>query len=357
MRVPIRFSTLTIFAAGLAIAALAGCSGGVLDPAATGDTRAQSDLYATQATGKVNLDALWPNEDGRRWDYACFLISCSVEGPVYHASPDDVPPAPPLNELAPLLGGKQHGRPAPPQPPVGCLVTHASYSLRFDGEITTESGVTAQNLEETFQLDSGEVFKTSGASAARRLLARLAEVRPDLRARLAARGIAVEDPPIPVRLMPLFLHGYAWEKTPEHIGTYGDVDTRLAWPYLFADVSPGTTFRWQLVPGLAPDVYLHGMVLRRGEQQRLKQYAHEIQVVYMVDYGVVSATDAGGVPLGYYRPIDYGAVVYAPGVGPVESIERFGATSDDPTQVHGSIFLPLRTVTPGTPLAGVATRP
>lgn len=330
---------------------LAGCSGGgPFDPAATTGTQAQADLRATQAAGKVSLDALWPNEDGRRWDYAFSFDGCPSEPPPWHPTAAEVPPAPDLADLVPLLGGKEHGRPPAPQPPVPCLGVRGSYSLQFDGQITTESGVTAQNLREIFQPLAGEVLEGAAAGVSRRLLRRLAEVRPDLRARLAAAGIAAEDPPQSPPL-PLFLHGYAWEKTAEHIGTYGDVDTRLAWLYLPADVSPGTTFTWQLVPALAPDVYLHGMILRRGQQQRLPQYARDIQVVYMVDYGISAAVDESGSPLGYFRAIDYGSVIYAPGVGPVESLERRGATSDDPTHFSGTIFLPLQRVTPGPALA------
>ena len=47
-----------------------------------------------------------------------------------------------------------------------------------------------------------------------------------------------------------------------------------------------------------------------------------IEVLYMVDYGVSEATDQFGNPIGYSGAFGYGAITYAPRVGPVASYER-----------------------------------
>jgi hypothetical protein len=214
-------------------------------------------------------------------------------------------------------------------------------------------GVTAQNLEELFaQAPAGA--RAAGAWQAR-LLSRLAAARPDLRARLEAMGVRPQQEP--VARMPLFLHGGAWEKTAEYIGTYGDADTRLAWKFLDADVAPGSSFTYQLVPALADDVFLHALVVRHGQQLHLRSFGQEVQVIYLVDYGIAQATGPGGEPLGFYRGIDYGSVVYAPGVGPVLASERFGASSDDPGAVSATNEITLVRWVPGPGATASAASP
>src|SRR5258705_464716 len=74
----------------------------------------------------------------------------------------------------------------------------------------------------------------------------LSVARPDLARKMAAKwgplirtastdAAASIDPPN-------FLFGYAWEKTSEYIGSYGDLNTQLAWKYLVANLKPGSGF-------------------------------------------------------------------------------------------------------------------
>jgi hypothetical protein len=122
---------------------------------------------------------------------------------------------------------------------------------------------------------------------------------------------------------PLFLFGYAWERTRQYIGSYGDLNTELAWKYLVSDLGPGSSFSMQLVPDLAEDVFLHARVLR-GEKAVTDAgtFRHALRVLYLVDFGVSSATDTDGNVLGYFRFYSYGTIDYVPFVGPVASYER-----------------------------------
>ena len=337
-----------------AAAVIAGCGGDStpLQPGDTTDLGAQASLYATRAAGKVNLDALWPNEDGRRWDYRYAASACEPGPPLLHPTPDEVLPAPDPEDVLALLGSREHG----PSPlPVsfigdgGCQAITEPYALRFDGMITTSSGVTAQNLKESMAMVGPASGRLARDSWQKRFLAGLAQARPDLRAKLAAQGVG-ETAQVWFHL-PVFLHGYAWEKTAAHVGTYGDVDQKLAWKFLEADLSPGSRFTHQLVPSLADDVFLYGYVVPKNRQWKLKGFARDVQVVYVLDYGVAVATDASGNVLGYLRGVSYGTVVYAPGVGPVLCAERFGATSDDPSKTSAGNLITLQRVTPGPALA------
>jgi hypothetical protein len=228
------------------------------------------------------------------------------------------------------------------------------FALQFKGSVTTMPGVTAQNLEEQWAEVSPSSRLGTSAGWSARLLARLALARPDLRAKLRAAwpGTPV-PPPAPGLMRPLFLHGGAWEKTAEYIGTYGDVDRFLAWKFLDADFSRGSSFVFQLLPSFTSDLFLHAWVVPRSRQARLQGFARELQVVYEVDYGISEMRDNVGTLLGYSRPIDYGTVFYVPGVGPVQCYERFFGWAGDPGATTAQNLITLIRVTPGPgPIAG-----
>jgi hypothetical protein len=349
MRVP-RLAFLLLAMVSLPVAVcLTGCgSDTAVGPPGSTDTETQADAFATRSAGRVTMSVLWPNEDGRRWDYSYDGYACEPGSPVLHASPAEVPPAPAPEDVLGLLGSRAQGAYPPPVGFVGdgsCQAITAPYALRFDGAITTASGVTAQYLRESMPMAAPEAIRLAREPWEKRFLTRLAQARPDLRARLAAQGVT-EPAPAWFHL-PLFLHGYAWEKTAEYVGTYGDADQALAWKFLAAGVSPGSSFTHQLVPSLADDVFLHGYVVPKNRQWKLKGCARDVQLVYVLDYGVAAATDDAGNVLGYLRGVAYGTVVYAPGVGPVLCAERFGATSDDPSATSSGNVVTLQSVTPG----------
>jgi hypothetical protein len=147
-------------------------------------------------------------------------------------------------------------------------------------------------------------------------------VRPDLRPRIAP----YLDPEPTVTgeiLRPLILHGGAWEKTADWIGTYGELDRLLAWKYLTNDLRKGHEFEHQLVPSLASTVYLRARVLGTTTLETpAGRYTNAIEVFYVIDYGWSTATDESGNLLGYSRSVGYGSIHYAPGVGPIQSYER-----------------------------------
>jgi hypothetical protein len=261
------------------------------------------------ALSSSTLRTIWPNDDGRYWTYE--VASREVVGPVphYYSVAESVPPAPSLVELERLVGST----------PVSIVGSgSSSLLLQFRGMKTTESGAVGQNLSETYLTPTSGLRSSAVTPVGNAFLAQLLRARPDLRPRLAARiSLASIDAAAAADARSLFLFGYAWKKTADWIGTYGDLDTLLAWKYLIANLRPGSEFTHQLVPLLASDIYLHGRILNpRTVRTPAGVFRRATICLYLVDYGI-----SGGSG-GYYRWYSYGAVAYADGVGPVASRER-----------------------------------
>jgi hypothetical protein len=157
---------------------------------------------------------------------------------------------------------------------------------------------------------------------------------------------------------PLMLHGGAWEKSLSKIGTYGDLDDQLAWLYLDANLTPRSEFEFQLVPSLADDVFLLCRILRRTAiDTQIGRLNYAIECLYVVDYGVVGLVSDDGEPLGYFRPVDYAIVTYAPNVGPVRCLERrfeWPAGPDPLARRAGDTWLDL--VGTGLPVPSTSAR-
>lgn len=349
MRTHFQASLLLVMACLAIGGAVTGCGGsGPLDPLDLSRADVQADRKAVSVTGKPDLDAFWPNEDGRRWEYWYQASACEAPPVALHATPEAVPPAPAPEQVLPLLGARKQG-PFPLEGGSGhdgsCLSLSGPYVMQFDGAIVTGAGVTAQHLRESLRIQAPAGPRLSGNAWSGRFLSSLADARPELRGRIMA--LEVGPSASSILHLPWFLHGGAWEKTREHIGTYGDLEQRLAWVFLEADVSPGSRFEYQLVPSLADDVYLHAWVVPQNLQWKLKDFAKDIQVVYVLDYGIGQVTDESGNVLGYTRHVAYGTVVYAPGIGPVLCAERFVATAEDPARAAAANLITLVSVTPG----------
>ncbi len=320
---------------------------------------------------------IWPNVDGTSWTYDyTWRIFHDYEPPRLHDTSGEVPPVPGLDELAEYMD--EH--------PVGGNpdVTEMIYELQFDGMITTQSGVTAQNLEENlYLLDTHEpVGEEAGAVEA--FYARLIAARPDLRQaindRLAAAGaegftlsgtpfdLGATGPRSAAQLLrsdfgqalskPILIHGYAWERTSDWIGTYGDLDQLLAYKFLEANLLPGHEFTHQLVPSLADDIFLHCRVLRRFfYRSALGHHRYAVECLYAIDYGIATVDGTGGNK-GYYRLFDYGTVIYAPSKGPVYCYERNLVQPGEPLSIGvGDKIVTIVGANWGAPLSGTGEEP
>jgi hypothetical protein len=279
-----------------------------------------SDDGGTRTGITATLENIWPNEDGRSWTYAG-LARGGWEDDLRDSAyvfPDSasVPPAPDFLDIIPLIDN--------PPLPDAFGTRETEYGLTFDGQTTTQSGVTAQNLVE--ELDS----PASAPGAHARFLALLAAARPDLRPRLRALGAPVArfstlaDTFEFVPPGPLLIHGGAWEKTEEWIGTYGDRDTLLAWQFLRDDLTPGSSFTFPLVPSIANDASLNVLVRRLVTVKTpVGTFENALDVVYVASFGVARyGTVFQPDFTGYSRWVAYGNVIYVPTVGPVFTYEK-----------------------------------
>ena len=286
------------------------------------------------------LENLWPNDDGRSWTYA--LQPRLWDSPTFtvYDSVSQVPPVT-LDDVEALV--LSH--------PIGANVVPDSglFRLVFDDTLVTGSGARGQHLREELyvQLPPFPVgtsgAPTGGWTATAKphttFLQRLARARPDLGARLAAmhpelaalRESATRPPRLDDVWSPLLLHGGAFEKSSDYIGNYGELDLLLAWKYLEKNLSPGHEFTHQLVPVLADDVFLHARVRApRSVQGPAGVFEKALEVLYLVDYGISTATDPQGTEVGFVRLFDYGWILYAPTIGPVGGYERSLVGVGDP---------------------------
>jgi len=272
---------------------------------------------------RASLRNIWPNEDGREWTYRIDQREWSAPPIRTYATAAEVPSSPSLDDVAALLGNH----------PIGTepVETSGGYRLKFNGTKTTLSGATGQNLEASvFDLAGGSTRLATAARTADTpgFVRALLRARPDLREKIQRRwpeAARLQSAPAAAAdvYMPIFLFGYAFEKTREYIGSYGDLNQDLSWKYLEANLQPGSEFSMQLIPDLADNVFLHVRVLREAAAATALGYLpRSIQVLYVVDYGVSEATDDLGNPIGYSGAFGYGAITYAPRVGPVASYER-----------------------------------
>jgi len=276
----------------------------------------------------ATMSDYWPNADGLAWDYGRSYLVLRSGGATMFPSADLVPRVS-VAMVLPLL--------ATDADTVSGSTLANRFRMQFTGDIATRSGVLAQNLAES---DAGTPAMPARGSS--ELLARLAAARPDLRARIARLGVATpagadDGPP-----NPLLIHGYAWCKTPAWIGTFGDVDTQIAWKFLESKVAVGDSFTCQLVPSLADNVFLFARVTRQVPAPApWCAGSGALEVVYVIDYGASEVTAGADDVLGWMRWFDYGRVLYVPGVGPVYDEERRMAPVGDAPANHGRYLLTL----------------
>lgn len=291
----------------------------------------------------ASLDNIWPNDDGREWQFALVQLWWETQGlcETLYDNPDDVPPIPSLDEVEDML--REHALPEDFESADG------TYYMWFDGDSTTMSGVTAQALRDSIALAGGAAAVRAPSGTRHAFLLRLAVARPELVTIIMnAPAVASSLDPELLKLLddlvqpgncwdcvggrleeqivtsPVLIHGGAWEKTDEYIGTYGDIDTVLAYKFLEADLSAGHEFTHQIAPSLTDDVFLHCRILPRTiVRVDGRPYPNAVECLYVIDYGITTLWEipGGGDPK-YCRLYDYGTVTYAPAVGPVYTYER-----------------------------------
>lgn len=261
----------------------------------------------------LDLENIWPHADGSAWTYA--LDVRLLESP-------DAPLETELPSMETLHTRLQ-------EPVNGTVVQDTSllYVLEFDGETTTDAGVTAQHLvEELLPLGPGPKDGTARPteSRSRRLLRFVAAARPELQEAIAGR--LGQDPGAKdfARVgAPLLLGGGAFAYEDNGYYGYGDLYRDHSWTYLEGELKPGRSFSLQLAVGLVDDIWLHGRIwsvqTRRLDGTR---YANLLECVYVIDLGLQTMTDEQGEPTGSVRSYVYGTVWYVPQIGPIGCRER-----------------------------------
>ena len=280
------------------------------------------------------LENIWPNEDGNAWTYDLTANEFAID---YQVDLENPPPLPTMEDLYIDLQG----------PAGGELLGTASglFRFAFDGLTTTDPGVTGQNVIATVftdpwtkvldtgidpSLDPEATLVTDGFEL---LLQRVAQARPDLRPKIADTYGVIWEPQdrfekAEIPFGPLFLPGSgggigAWKKNDLGIYAYGIWNTDPSWIYLEANLSVGHGFQLQLIPNLASDIFLYGQIFKQGSfTTGGLEFYNCVECMYVIDMGFMDVTDVQGNLLGQVHTWCYGLIVYAPGVGPIFSIER-----------------------------------
>lgn len=143
--------------------------------------------------------------------------------------------------------------------------------------------------------------------------------RPDLRARL--EGLA---PTRDREWSPYFLHTGIFRDAGMRLEMWQPGWNHSTWTYMVAPPVVGMSFTHQLVPELADDIYLHGVITDTNAQADTPAGIFEncVVVTYLIDMGVSEITDESGEVVGTMHGEVAGHVAFAPMVGPVELLEQ-----------------------------------
>ena len=253
------------------------------------------------------MDNIWPHADGNAWIYDLAVRSFAGDPDAVFPADGSMPPLPTMEELHAAMDQdivfEARGQ------------SDGLYRMAFEGDITTESGVTAQHLTEELFLPVEGLRRVS--SHEDRLLGRILAARPDLRGRVACKDIGDE------LKAPILLGGYAFEATADGIYSYGDVDQDHSWTYLEGDLTVGSEFSIQLLSAFTDDLFLYGRIWNVGDYTvGGMTYANCVECFYLVDLGVTPVVDEFGMPLGNIRAYIFGSVYFAPDIGPVYCHEK-----------------------------------
>ena len=296
---------------------LAGCFDDTSGPSRMWTNNAWSNWF-----GQPSIENIWPNEDQTAWAFDYTWDENPYWSIVTYPDSIDVPPLPDWRKISSLLTTPLLGD--------SIITAHGTYRMAFNGMATAGGGVTAQNLEESFEFTrSGAAPVAMPVSGEAEFLRRLQIARPDLANKLPGTELAPEAAQLVAR-NPILIHGGVWEKTSSWIGTYGDIDALLAWKFLTDNLRPGSEFTFQLLPSMADNIYLHCRIDRQlTVKTAVGDLKKAIDCLYLVDLGNSQVFNPTGGSQGYARGIIYGRVIYAPSVGPVYCHERPLADTTD----------------------------
>lgn len=257
---------------------------------------------------EATLANVWPNEDGRQWTFD-FVYETSMEGIAAFADSFTI------DDVDSLL--------ALPMP----LETETEYEdlwrLRFDGMVTTETGSVGQNLRAFLFENSAGSRREVPSPFTSRTQTLLERTRPFTADGLARRVQSVGG---------LMLGGdAAYVKTDELIGAYADVGEAgdILWKYLEANLEVGHEFRFPLLNGSQPGLWLDVRIRDvRDFELRSKVYSNTVVADYFIHYGLLEEVDVFGETTDRARVHTVGRIAYTPDVGPVYNVERFLAASE-----------------------------
>ena len=250
------------------------------------------------------LEDLWPHEDGNFWRYEACRIAEDLEeeqdieelvGPLFD-SEAEVPPFPSMDEL-----WEAYTNLCEPDWP---LEWQGSYHLRFDGEEELFRGDFYQVLTDSTHWDiEPRAFTPSSVKVH------------------VTDGFRSAD-------APNLLCGMFWRVTEEAIEGVTDEFFVVEWKWLEADYAIGREFdfiSWG-------DITLHSRVTDIDKYWTGSEWLEDVvQVFYVLEPGVAFVTILEDPdPIGYFRPLDFGVVYFAPDVGPVYCHVRSMVNAADP---------------------------
>lgn len=236
-------------------------------------------FLVTTATAQVSLDSLWPNDNGRRWDY-----SIEIDSEL------------PFEEVQTTISG----------------------FLAFEGTVTTPGGQAQALFGDHPDPVVGKGAAPTGLNG---LLRAIWQGRPDLRKDLEALNSGKSRS----YFWPLFLHPGSFMKHPDRLEMWQEEWDHPTWTYLVAPVEVGTGFMHHLIPELADDIFLYGTVtdIDATVTTPAGTFGGAVRVDYHIDMGISTITDENGNLIATFHGEHDGYVHFVPDVGPVQEHEVY----------------------------------
>ncbi len=240
------------------------------------------------AVAQPTLDSLWPNSTGNSWSYD--MTWEGLDGPV-----------------------------------------SGTGSLFFTGSEIFPPGVEVQNLLGQASVSPTKSDAPHGLSALERHLWRF---RPQLRPQFTERARKNGLPYWPmVLLTPMegSTSEVGYRETADVIGGWRAPLADWSWWMVSGPVATGSTFRLQLVPDLADDVFLNGEIrgIDESVNTQVGTFNGAVVVDYLIELGEITFGDEDGNLIGTGVGEISGWVAFVPDLGPVAAAELTEIVSHD----------------------------